>query len=66
MTANLLSEFAKEAVKYEDITFDPSGFWGNDSYGTPFEGAPTPEIDARWKRLVRGRFDQLSTSYTHT
>ncbi|EXU95080.1 DUF3328 domain protein [Metarhizium robertsii] len=47
--------FAKEAIRYEEVTFDPSGFWGDDSLGTPYEGGPTPEIDIKWNHLVRGK-----------
>lgn len=51
----LLAAFAKEAIRYEEVTFDPSGFWGDDSLGTPYEGGPTPEIDIKWNHLVRGK-----------
>ena len=46
--------FAKEAVEYEEVTFDPSGFWEDRSRATPFEGPPSEEVDSAWKHLVRG------------
>ncbi|KAK3312966.1 hypothetical protein B0H66DRAFT_485102 [Apodospora peruviana] len=49
----LPSEFvlAKEAVRYEEITFDPSGFWEDPSRATPYEGPPTAKVNAAWKHL---------------
>lgn len=50
----LPSEFlrAQGAVHYEEITFDPSGFWDDPSQSTPYEGAPSKGTDAMWSQLV--------------
>jgi len=45
---------ARDAVKYEEVTFDPSGFWDDPKQSTLYEGVPTPEKDAMWKQLVQG------------
>ncbi|KAK0716042.1 hypothetical protein B0H67DRAFT_489190, partial [Lasiosphaeris hirsuta] len=48
-----VAAFAKKAIQYEEVTFDSSGFWEDQSRATPYEGPPTPEVDAAWKHLVR-------------
>jgi hypothetical protein len=47
-------EFVEDAVLYENVVFAPSGF-SEDGSVTPFEGTPTPEIDARWSDLTSGK-----------
>ncbi|KAH8810660.1 hypothetical protein F5884DRAFT_897231 [Xylogone sp. PMI_703] len=64
--------FAQDAVHYREVTFDPSGFWEDPLMSTPYEGEPSPETDAMWKRLTnvgmysltKEEYDQLPLETT--
>jgi hypothetical protein len=47
--------FAKPYVQYETVIFSPSGFNDLDVAATPYEGRPTPEKEALWYNLTRGK-----------
>ncbi|PVH88367.1 hypothetical protein DL98DRAFT_580778 [Cadophora sp. DSE1049] len=47
-------QFAQDAIKYEEVTFDPSGFWEDESQHTPYEGGVSPDIDEAWRLLTSG------------
>jgi hypothetical protein len=49
-----LIAFAEQAIKYETVQFDPSGFWEDPSQATPWEGAPNPENNAMWDHITNG------------
>ncbi|CZR60198.1 uncharacterized protein PAC_10094 [Phialocephala subalpina] len=44
--------FAHDAIQYEEVTFDPSGFWDDASQASPYEGLPWPETDVKWSKLI--------------
>ncbi|KAM7220099.1 protein of unknown function (DUF3328) domain containing protein [Rhypophila decipiens] len=64
----LPSEFvlAKEAIRYEETTFDPSGFWEDPSRATIYDGPPTTTVNAAWKHLVSvGMYSLTTEEYAH-
>lgn len=48
------SAWAEDAVEYETVIFAPSGFTEDGRPATPYEGPPSPELDARWHDLSKG------------
>ena len=51
----MAADLAKEAIRYEEVTFYPSGFWRDHSKETVYERPPGPEVDAAWSRLIAGK-----------
>ncbi|KAH8655088.1 hypothetical protein BGZ60DRAFT_532709 [Tricladium varicosporioides] len=47
-----LAAFAKNAIKYEAIHFDPSGFSDENEAPNAYEGVPSPENNDMWEKLI--------------
>lgn len=58
--------FAQNAVQYEEVTFDPSGFWKEPSEATPYEGPPSIKTEEMWSRLTDGSLTNLCWWVTST